>query len=208
MVPLGVTGNWGSGAAVVLDLDPDVVARTDNDSDGERPALQAGGLAGALAGLAVSSDMELSVNGNSMSAVRFGQSARHGATGAFPLVRGCSWSGAGSNRRPSAFQVNRAKHYADLRKRTLLTSETALGGRCTTHASRAPEQYAGSERDDWRSPQYSSTTTVRLISRNRSDNAVITGLSNLLCLFSSRTAMPNAPPGSRPRSDRADDAGA
>ena len=43
MVPLGVTGNWGSGAAVVLDLDPDVVARTDNDSDGERPALQAEG---------------------------------------------------------------------------------------------------------------------------------------------------------------------
>jgi hypothetical protein len=56
--------------------------------------------------------------------------------GAFPLVRGDLWSGAGSNRRPSAFQVNRAKRYADLRKRTSPTSETALGGRCTIHASK------------------------------------------------------------------------
>src|SRR6185437_3082020 len=46
------------------------------------------------------------------------------------------WPGAGSNRRPSAFQVNRAKRYADLRKRTSPTSETALGGRCEIHASR------------------------------------------------------------------------
>jgi hypothetical protein len=46
------------------------------------------------------------------------------------------WSGAGSNRRPSAFQVNRAKRCADLRKRTSLTSGTALGGRCRIHASR------------------------------------------------------------------------
>ena len=40
-------------------------------------------------------------------------------------------SGAGSNRQPSAFQVNRAERCADLRKRTSPTSETALGGRCT-----------------------------------------------------------------------------
>jgi hypothetical protein len=40
------------------------------------------------------------------------------------------WSGTGSNCRPSAFQVNRAKRYADQQKRTSLTSETALGGRC------------------------------------------------------------------------------
>ena len=45
------------------------------------------------------------------------------------------WSGAGSNRRPSAFQVNHAKRYADLQKRTSLTSGTALGGRCKIHAS-------------------------------------------------------------------------
>jgi len=36
----------------------------------------------------------------------------------------------GVDRRPSAFQVNHAKRYADLRKRTSPTSETALGGRC------------------------------------------------------------------------------
>jgi hypothetical protein len=46
------------------------------------------------------------------------------------------WSGTGSNCRPSAFQVNRAKRCADLRKRTSLTSETALGGRCNIYASR------------------------------------------------------------------------
>jgi hypothetical protein len=46
------------------------------------------------------------------------------------------WSGAGSNRRPSAFQVNHAKRYADLEKRTSLTSGTALGGRCSNDASR------------------------------------------------------------------------
>ena len=56
--------------------------------------------------------------------------------GAFPLVRECLWSGAGTNRRPSAFQVNHAKRYADLQKRTSPTSETALGGRCKIHASR------------------------------------------------------------------------
>jgi len=32
--------------------------------------------------------------------------------------------------RPSAFQANRSERCADLRKRTSLTSETALGGRC------------------------------------------------------------------------------
>jgi len=56
------------------------------------------------------------------------------------------WSGAGSNRRPSAFQVNRTKRYADLRKRTSLTSGTALGGRCDVHASRT--QYTPSTRQD------------------------------------------------------------
>jgi hypothetical protein len=56
------------------------------------------------------------------------------------------WTGAGSNRRSSAFQVNRAKRYADLRKRTLLTSGTALGGRCNAHASSA--QYTPSTRQD------------------------------------------------------------
>jgi hypothetical protein len=48
------------------------------------------------------------------------------------------WSGAGSNRRPSAFQVNRAKRYADLQQRMSLTSGTALGGRCNLNASRTP----------------------------------------------------------------------
>jgi hypothetical protein len=55
---------------------------------------------------------------------------------AFPQIRDEVWSGAGSNRRPSAFQVNRAERYADLRKRTSPTSETALGGRCEIHANR------------------------------------------------------------------------
>jgi hypothetical protein len=110
-------------------------------------------------------DMEPSLSGSSVSAVRCERPAHRGSgvsPGAFPLVRGCLWSGAGSNRRPSAFQVNRAKRCADLRKRTSLTSGTALGGRCTTHDSRAPESTQGSERDDWRSPRYSSTTTWRL----------------------------------------------
>jgi hypothetical protein len=52
-------------------------------------------------------------------------------------VKTSGWSGAGSNRRPSAFQVNRAKRCADLEKRTSLTSGTALGGRCETHANSA-----------------------------------------------------------------------
>jgi len=57
-----------------------------------------------------------------------------------------SWSGTGSNCRPSAFQVNRAKRYADLQKRTSLTSGTALGGRCNVYASSA--QYTPSTRQD------------------------------------------------------------
>jgi hypothetical protein len=59
-----------------------------------------------------------------------------GPPGAFLLVRGDVWSGAGSNRRPSAFQVNHAKRCADLQKRTSPPSETALGGRCKIHANR------------------------------------------------------------------------
>ena len=43
------------------------------------------------------------------------------------------WTGPSSRRgtaRTSVFQVNRPERYADLQKRTSLTSETALGGRC------------------------------------------------------------------------------
>jgi hypothetical protein len=39
--------------------------------------------------------------------------------------------------RPSAFQVKHAERYADLRKRTSLRSETALGGRCEIYGSSA-----------------------------------------------------------------------
>ena len=73
---------------------------------------------------------------------REGRTAKAITQGEWPQVEAafsllCEvWSGAGSNRRPSAFQVNRAKRYADLRKRTSLTSETALGGRCEIYASR------------------------------------------------------------------------
>ena len=56
------------------------------------------------------------------------------------------WSGTGSNCRPSAFQVNRAKRCADLQKRTSLTSGTALGGRCSVNANRG--QYTPSTRQD------------------------------------------------------------
>ena len=55
---------------------------------------------------------------------------------AVPMAGERGWSGAGSNRRPSAFQVNCTKRCADLRKRTSLTSGTALGGRCEVHVSR------------------------------------------------------------------------
>src|SRR5690242_17197049 len=44
------------------------------------------------------------MQGSSISAVHFEQSAHGVAPGSFPLVRGEMWSGAGSNRRPSAFQ--------------------------------------------------------------------------------------------------------
>ena len=49
--------------------------------------------------------------------VRFEQSAHRGSAGCVSACRGCLWSGAGSNRRPSAFQVNCAERDADLRKR-------------------------------------------------------------------------------------------
>jgi hypothetical protein len=65
------------------------------------------------------------------------------------------WSGAGSNRRPSAFQVNHAKRCADLQERTSLTSGTALGGRCSVHASRT--QYT---RPQGRTPTPRTTATV------------------------------------------------
>jgi len=61
---------------------------------------------------------------------------------AFPQAGGLTtetpygWSGAGSNCRPSAFQVNCAKRCADLQKRTSLTSGSVLGGRCRIYASR------------------------------------------------------------------------
>jgi hypothetical protein len=45
-----------------------------------------------------------------------------------------------------AFQINRAKRCADLRKRTSLTSGTALGGRCSVNANRV--QYTPSTRQD------------------------------------------------------------
>jgi hypothetical protein len=39
------------------------------------------------------------------------------------------------DRMPGDCQVNRAKRYTDLQKRTSLTSETVLGGRCELGAS-------------------------------------------------------------------------
>src|ERR1700759_4442163 len=63
------------------------------------------------------------------------------------------WSGAGSNRRPSAFQVNRAKRCADLRKRTSLTSGTALaeGALLTLAGHRSSTQVANATTGDRRS---------------------------------------------------------
>src|SRR3984893_944204 len=87
-----------------------------------------------------------------MSDVRFEPSADPVPLDAFPLVRERLWSGAGSNRRPSAFQVNRAKRCADLRKRTSLTSGTALGGRCNVHANRV--RYAMSTRQTAPNPSH------------------------------------------------------
>jgi len=86
------------------------------------------------------------MKGSSISAVHFQRSAHPRSAREFPLVRGCVWSGAGSNRRPSAFQVNRAKRCTDLRKRMSLTSGTTLGGRCSINASRT--QYTPSTRQD------------------------------------------------------------
>ncbi len=76
------------------------------------------------------------MRGSLASAVHIRRTARSVYLKAFPQIRDDVWSGAGSNRRPSAFQVNRAERCADLRKRTSLTSGTALGGRCKIHASR------------------------------------------------------------------------
>ena len=45
-------------------------------------------------------------------------------------VPGDPWSGAGSNRRPSAFQVNASERCANLRIPRSLMSDTALGGMC------------------------------------------------------------------------------
>ncbi len=66
----------------------------------------------------------------------------------FPLLRGCLWSGAGSNRRPSAFQVNRAERCADLRKRTSPTSEAAPGGRCTIYGNRSHHRMSSEQGSD------------------------------------------------------------
>jgi hypothetical protein len=74
---------------------------------------------------------------SSISAMHIEQTAHPFRKVAFPQIRDNGWSGTGSNCRPSAFQVNRAKRCADLRKRTSLTSGTALGGRCSVHASSA-----------------------------------------------------------------------
>jgi hypothetical protein len=71
-----------------------------------------------------------------MSAVHVRRTAHPVPQGGVSQIRDEVWSGTGSNRRPCAFQVNRAKRCADLRKRTSLTSGTALGGRCNVHANR------------------------------------------------------------------------
>jgi hypothetical protein len=86
------------------------------------------GVAGALCMLTPPnsrpSPTEATLGGRSMSAVRAGRSVCLGfgyasqvPIGEYPQFAGEVWSGAGSNRRPSAFQVNRAKRCADLRKR-------------------------------------------------------------------------------------------
>ena len=75
------------------------------------------------------------------------------------------WSGAGSNRRPSAFQVNRAKRCADLGKRTSMTSRITLGGRCGIDVSRA--QYTPSTRQDIDPTEYHRDHRWRYCSRFR-----------------------------------------
>jgi hypothetical protein len=77
------------------------------------------------------------MQGSSMSAARMERTAHRVPLGDVSQIREAVWSGTGSNCRPSAFQVNRAKRCADLRKRTSLTSKTALGGRCKLYANRA-----------------------------------------------------------------------
>jgi hypothetical protein len=76
------------------------------------------------------------MQGRSISAARIERTAHPIPSGGVSAGQGGLWSGTGSNCRPSAFQVNCAERCADLRKRTSLTSETALGGRCNVHASR------------------------------------------------------------------------
>jgi hypothetical protein len=85
---------------------------------------------------------------------------------AFPQIRDDVWSGTGSNCRPSAFQVNRAKRYADLQKRTSLTSETALGGRCKIYASRI--RCTPSTRQDSDPPRTTATVVGVIITATQS----------------------------------------
>jgi hypothetical protein len=67
------------------------------------------------------------------------------ASGEFSQVRrGCGGQGQDRTVDLPLFRSNRAERCADLRKRTSLTSETALGGRCKCHASRT--QYSPSIR--------------------------------------------------------------
>jgi hypothetical protein len=87
------------------------------------------------------------MRGSSISAVHIERTAHPFCQVTFPQIREAVWSGAGSNRRPSAFQVNHAKRYADLQKRTSLTSENALGGRCEIDANTA--RYASSNQAGW-----------------------------------------------------------
>jgi hypothetical protein len=86
------------------------------------------------------------MQGSSISAVRIERTAHRFRQATFPQIRDTVWSGTGSNCRPSAFQVNRAKRCADLRKRTLLTSGSALGGRCESYGNRT--RYIPSIRQD------------------------------------------------------------
>jgi hypothetical protein len=104
------------------------------------------------------------MKGSSISAVHFQRSAHPRSAREFPLVRGCVWSGAGSNRRPSAFQVNRAKRYADLRKRTSLTSGTALGGRCNVHANRGRYAWSTTGYSEGYTPSDGDAVTVPALS--------------------------------------------
>jgi hypothetical protein len=57
---------------------------------------------------------EASESGSPIGAAHIERMARSFHQVAFPQIREDLWSGAGSNRRPSAFQVNRAERCADL----------------------------------------------------------------------------------------------